>query len=188
MADGIDDEPQSDAPPEPAAPEPVTITAEDLERYQAAVARLEEIDAAAAKARAEAELTAEREAHAAEVARLRGDLARRTIDEEIRRALDGRSFVGDDAAANAQMARDLIDLFRPRLAAAQDDAGRWRVTEKDAGRPAADALAEWLKARTWLFRATAQGGANGGGDRLPRRGDSANDRPFMDRSAWLRGR
>lgn len=93
-------------------------------------------------------------------------LADEKRDATISSFLAGHQFVGETDAVRQAAAKDFQDVVRGRFSASQDAQGKWSVIETATGRPAGEVLAEQVKARPYLFAATTQGGANGGGNTL----------------------
>lgn len=103
------------------------------------------------------------------------------IEAAISEAMTGLDFIGKTREVKAAVAADFRNLLRSssQLKAVQDSQGKWTVRDEN-GRAAKDALAELIKAKSYLIATDVQGGvANGGGfDASADDFDVANDFHF----------
>lgn len=95
-------------------------------------------------------------------AALHQTIASEKVDATIASAIAGRTFIGQTDDVRAEAARDFQDIVRAsgRFSATQDAAGKWSVRETATGRDATEVLGEIIKAKSYLFKATTDGGVN----------------------------
>lgn len=149
----------------------------ELEAYKAADAdRAEKQEAARLKTLAEKEgsdkaLQAQREQLKAKEKEwadkynsLQKAIGDEKIDAAISKAMEGITFIGKTPETRAAAAADFRTLVKASagLTATQDAAGAWLIRDQ-SGRDASDALAEIVKAKSYLIASDTQGGAGGGG-------------------------
>jgi hypothetical protein len=105
------------------------------------------------------EFKAQREA---EIGNLKTSILNGVKNDTISRALLGVKWASDDAATDA------LDILSTRIEAVYDANGNTVIRDKKTGRPAVDAIKDWLASPTTAFyRAPSTTGGSGGGGSNP---------------------